>query len=244
MRRLVPVWISHTFHRSTEPVRSDIAHVDKQLGYDDDMFTRYVLVGAVLAGCGKSDATKQQGAPASTVAPPPAVAPTPPVAPAPPPPAVAPTPPVASAPPPAAGLPRAGSNSPKDEPVQASTSSEREELERAIAPYIEQARKSYPDAKKRYLAGLPPKTRFSVVTKLHSPGGVEAVFVTVTGIKGDQVTGHIDSDVRGVGGYKAGDSYTLSERDIVDWVIIRPDGSEEGNLVGKFLDERSAKQHH
>ena len=74
-------------------------------------------------------------------------------------------------------------------------------------------------------------------------GRVEAVFVTVTGIKGDQITGHIDSDVRGVAGYKAGDSYTLSERDIVDWVIIRPDGSEEGNVVGKFLEERNAKQH-
>ena len=192
------------------------------------MLTRYVLVGLVLAGCGKPDATKQQGAPASAAAPPLAGAPTAPVAPA---------------PPPTAELPRVGSNAPKDEPVQVSTSSEREELERAIAPYIEQARKSYPDAKKRYLAGLPPGHRFSIVTKLHSPGRVEAVFVTVTGIKGDQVTGRIDSDVRGVAGYKTGDSYTLSERDLVDWVIVRPDGSEEGNLVGKFLDERNAKQH-
>ena len=163
------------------------AHVDEQLGYDDDMLARYALVGLVLAGCGKSDATKQQGAPTPTVAP---------------------------APPPTAGLPRPGSNAPKDEPVQVSTSSEREELERAIAPYIEQARKSYPDARKRYLAGLPPGHRFFVVTKLHSPGRVEAVFVTVTGIKGDQITGRIDSDVRGVVGYKAGDSHTLFERDI------------------------------
>ena len=186
-------------------------HVDEQLGYDGDMLTRYVLVGLFLAGCGKPDATKQQGAPA---------------------------------PPPTAGLPRVGSNAHKDEPVQASTSAEQEELERAIAPYIEQARKSYPDAKKRYLAGLPPEHRFSVVTKLHSPGRVEAVFVTVTGIKGDQVTGRIDSDVRGVVGYKTGDTYTLSEGDIVDWVISRPDGSEEGNLVGKFLDEQNAKQRH
>jgi hypothetical protein len=120
----------------------------------------------------------------------------------------------------------------------------REEIERAIAPYIEQARKSYPAAKKRYLAGLPSGHRFAVMTKLHSPGREEAVFVTVAGIKGDQVTGRIDSDVRGVVGYKAGDSYTLSERDIIDWVIVRPDGSEEGNLIGKFLDERNARQPH
>jgi uncharacterized protein YegJ (DUF2314 family) len=205
------------------------------------MLMRYVLLGIALAGCGKPDATKQQGAPASEVAAPPAGSATPPAAP---PPASASTPPVASAPPAAAEPPRAGSNASKDEPVQASTSVERENLEREIAPYVERARKSYPDAKKRYLAGLPRGHRFSVVTKLHSPGHEEAVFVTVTGIKGDQVTGHIDSEVRGVAGYKAGDSYTLPERDIVDWVIVKPDGSEEGNLVGKFLDERNAKQPH
>jgi uncharacterized protein YegJ (DUF2314 family) len=211
------------------------------------MLMRYVLIGIALAGCGKPDAAKQQGAPASAVplgsAVPPASADTP--APAvTPPPAGAATPPVAAAPPPAPEPPRAGSNAPKDEPVQASTSVERENLEREIAPYIERARKSYPDAKKRYLAGLPRGHRFAVVTKLRSPGHEEAVFVTVTGIKGDQVTGHIDSDIRGVAGYKAGDSYTLPERDIVDWVIVKPDGSEEGNLVGKFLDERNAKQPH
>ena len=115
-------------------------------------------------------------------------------------------------------------------------------MERAIAPYVEKARKSYPDAKKRFLAGLPPGHRFSLLTKLHSPGRVEAVFITVTGIEGDQVTGYIDSDVRGVVGYKTGDSYTLSERDILDWAIVQPDGKEEGNLVGKFLEERHAKQ--
>jgi uncharacterized protein YegJ (DUF2314 family) len=207
------------------------------------MLTRYVLIGLVLAGCGKPDATKQQGAPAPSVATAPGGAPASSVATAPegtPAPASA----VATAPPPAAEPPRAGSNASKDEPVQASTRAEREKLEREIAPYIQQAKKSYPDAKKRYLAGLPRGHRFAVVTKLHSPGGEEAVFVTVTGIKGDQVTGHIDSDVRGVVGYKAGDSYTLSERDIADWVIVRPDGSEEGNLIGKFLDERNAKQPH
>lgn len=210
------------------------------------MLTRYVLIGLVLAGCQKPDATKQQGAPASSAAT--TAAPGGPASSVATAPKVAPAPPVATPPPPAAEPPRAGSNASKtaskDDPVQASTSVERENLEREIAPYIAQARKSYPDAKKRYLAGLPRGQRFSVVTKLHSPGREEAVFVTVTAIKGDQVTGHIDSEVRGVVGYKAGDSYTLSERDIADWVIVRPDGSEEGNVIGKFLDERNAKQPH
>jgi uncharacterized protein YegJ (DUF2314 family) len=198
------------------------------------MLTRYVLVGLVLAGCGKPDAAKQQGAPAATVASQPTESPTAPAA------TTAPAQPP-TAPPPSAG---SGSNAAKDEPVQASTSAERDELERAIAPYIAQARKSYGDAKRRYLAGLPAGQRFSVVTKLQSPGRTEAVFITVTAIKGNQIMGRIDSEIRGVAGYKAGESIILAESDIVDWVIIRPDGSEEGNFVGKFLDERNAKQHH
>jgi hypothetical protein len=35
----------------------------------------------------------------------------------------------------------------------------------------------------------------------------------------------------------SGDPYKLSERDLTDWLISKPDGSEEGNVVGKFLDE-------
>lgn len=148
----------------------------------------------------------------------------------------------AGAPPPG-GLERVGSNAPKDQPVHVATASDFAELERAIAPYSAQARKSYPDAKRRYLAGLPAGQHFSVVTKLHSPGRSEVVFVAVTGIQGDQITGRIASDISSVAGYKSGDPYTMSEGDLVDWVISQPDGSEEGNVVGKFLDERSAKQH-
>src|SRR5882724_383878 len=113
------------------------------------MFTRYVLVGLVLAGCGKSDASKQPGVSGSAAAQPVAGAPPAPVAPTP---RVAAARPVAPASPPAvepppAGSNAAGSNARKDEPVKASTSAERDELDRAIAPYSEQARKSYPDAK-------------------------------------------------------------------------------------------------
>jgi len=154
------------------------------------------------------------------------------------------TKPQGSSPPPTAELAPVGSNAPKDRPVHTSTRAERAELERAIAPYREQARKSYPDAKRRYLAGLPRGYRFSVVTDLHSSGHVETVFIAVSSIKGDQITGFIDNNILEVAGYKAGDSYTLSERDIIDWVILRPDGSEEGNFVGNFLDEWGSKHHH
>lgn len=36
--------------------------------------------------------------------------------------------------------------------------------------------------------------------------------------------------------YRRGDHNELKEADLVDWLISKPDGSEEGNVVGKFLD--------
>lgn len=34
---------------------------------------------------------------------------------------------------------------------------------------------------------------------------------------------------------------TFPETDMLDWPITRPDGTEEGNFVGKFLDTYSTK---
>jgi len=55
---------------------------------------------------------------------------------------------------------------PKDRPVDVQGSAEVREYYAAIAPYMEDARRTYPDAKKRYLNGLPRGHEFSVVTNL------------------------------------------------------------------------------
>jgi hypothetical protein len=33
-----------------------------------------------------------------------------------------------------------------------------------------------------------------------------------------------------------GDRYATAETELLDWLITKPDGTEEGNVVGKFLD--------
>ena len=138
--------------------------------------------------------------------------------------------------------PKLSPDAPKDQPVNAGNSKEVEEVEKAIAPYIEKARKTYPDAKKRYLAGLPQGQNFFVVTKLKDKRGkFEQVFITVARIEGDKITGRIASPIGVVQGFKQGDAYTFPEAELVDWLITRPDGSEEGNVVGKFLDEWQSK---
>ena len=134
-------------------------------------------------------------------------------------------------------VPRVSPNAPADQPVDVKGKAEAEEYQAAIAPYIAKARRTYPRRKKRYLAGLPAGHHFFAVTKLRDQAGTsEQVFIAVSGIKGDMITGRIASDVIGVNAYKNGDPYTFSESDLVDSLITDPDGSEEGNFVGNFLD--------
>jgi len=125
---------------------------------------------------------------------------------------------------------------PQDRVVHA-TNNEAQQFEDAIKPYVELARKTYPEAKQRFLKGLPPKQSFFITTRLYNAARqFEQVFVAVREIKDGQVTGLIWSDVGHIPGFKKGDSYSFPESEIYDWTISRPDGSEEGNVVGKFLD--------
>jgi hypothetical protein len=127
---------------------------------------------------------------------------------------------------------------PKDKPVRVSDAQQASELDRAIQPYIAKARKTYPAAKKRFLAGLPPKYLFSLTTKLwdKSHTRFEVVFVVAEQIKGGTVTGHLATHTKQPVGYKFGDQISFPESKVMDWTIVRPDGTEEGNVVGKFLD--------
>jgi hypothetical protein len=126
---------------------------------------------------------------------------------------------------------------PKDRAITG-TAEKTAAFERAIAPYVARAKATYPDAKKRFQTGLSPKHVFFVTTRLQGENGAfEQIFVEVRGIeKGGKVTGIIASDVMSIHGFKRGDRHAFPEKEILDWLIARPDGTEEGNEVGKFLD--------
>jgi uncharacterized protein YegJ (DUF2314 family) len=127
-------------------------------------------------------------------------------------------------------------NAPPDRSGQI-TSEQLRKFEEAIKPYVEKARKTWPDAKKRFLAGLPPKHVFAVTTRLYdATGRFEQVFIEVKEIKDGKITGLIASDVEFITKYKYGDAYSFPEMDLIDWTISKPDGTEEGNFVGNFLD--------
>jgi hypothetical protein len=127
-------------------------------------------------------------------------------------------------------------NAPKDKPVDVGAS-QVQQFEAAIKPYIEKARSTYPQARARFLNGLPPKHTFFVTTRIRDAAKrFEQVFVAVREIKEGTITGVLASEIHVVSGYSAGDVLTFPESELIDWTISKPDGTEEGNFVGNFLD--------
>jgi len=131
---------------------------------------------------------------------------------------------------------------PPDQPVSA-TADEVKQFEESLKPYIEKARQTYPEAKKRFLAGLPKGQWFSLTTKIHDEQGrFEQVFVAVREIKDGVVKGVIANETNVITKYKLGDAYSFPEKDLVDWTISHPDGTEEGNFVGKYIESLQKPQ--
>ena len=125
------------------------------------------------------------------------------------------------------------SETPKDKPTPFTDA-----LERAIQPHVAKGRRTYPAAKKRFLAGLPPKYIFFVTTKLydHPHKKLEVVFVGVDSIKNGRVTGWLATHTQAITNYHYGNRVSFPESKVLDWTIVRPDGTEEGNVVGKFVE--------
>jgi hypothetical protein len=131
---------------------------------------------------------------------------------------------------------QSSSSFPADQP-HLMTSEQLSASEEAIAPLIAQARETYPEARRRYLNGLPSGHHFFITTRLHdAEGRFEQVFVRVQSIHEGMVTGEIANPVQLLTDYKEGQALSFSEDEVRDWTIVRPDGSEEGNAIGKFLE--------
>lgn len=117
-----------------------------------------------------------------------------------------------------------------------------ENIDKLQQPYIEKARNTYPQAKERFLNGFPNNERFYLTVKLHDTDGeVEMVFVAVNSIVDGKVSGVIANKIMHVKEFKKGQLYSFPESDLMDWTIVSPDGTEEGNVVGKFMEEYQLK---
>jgi hypothetical protein len=106
-------------------------------------------------------------------------------------------------------------------------------------PYVEQARKSYPGAKARFTAGLPEGYRFYVTLDFQQDKVHENAFLLVRAIVDGRITAVVATKLDKVASPRYGEELTFPETEIIDWTIVSPDGKEEGNLIGKFLDQFS-----
>jgi uncharacterized protein YegJ (DUF2314 family) len=136
----------------------------------------------------------------------------------------------------------AQTNAPSDKPETMRGPRQMDAYNRAIAPYVAKARSTYPAAKKRFLAGLPPRHTFAVMVRLYERAEkareqrYEDVFVGVKAIKKGTVYGWINSKPVTITNHRQGERVQFPDSEIMNWLIVRPDGTEEGNYVGKFLD--------
>lgn len=100
--------------------------------------------------------------------------------------------------------------------------------------YEVQARDTLGHFNKRFSAGS--KGTYYVVTKLYEGSFYEQIFVKLRKIEGGLYKGVIASTPMGKVKFKSGDSLEVKAGDITDWLIVLPDGKEEGNLQGKAID--------
>ena len=127
-------------------------------------------------------------------------------------------------------------NAPQDKPVQFDTEAGKK-FEEAIAPYVAKARATLPDIKKRFIQGLNKGEVLFVTTRFHDADGrFEQVFVEVKSWKDKTITGLLATNPSLIKGHKPGEKMVVEEQDVYDWTISKPDGTEEGNFVGNFLD--------
>ncbi len=137
-----------------------------------------------------------------------------------------------------AQIPTLSSNAPVDKPISTSGYDQLQKFIHDTAPFVEKAKATYPEAKRRFLAGLPKGEVFSLTYRLQDPGkrGFEQAFVFVKTIRDGKVAGYIASELDTVKTFTRGQLVLFDESDMVDWTISKPDGTEEGNYVGKYLD--------
>lgn len=128
-------------------------------------------------------------------------------------------------------------NAPTDKPHTFKGTDQLKQYDDLIAPYVAKAQKTLKKAKKKYSKGLKEGQAFFLTTRIYDNlGNYEQIFVRVSSWEKENVSGSIANHINTVKGFSFGQTITFPESDILDWLITNPDGSEEGNFVGKYLD--------
>lgn len=128
-------------------------------------------------------------------------------------------------------------NAPTDKPHNLKGTDQLDKYDELIAPYVKKAQKTLPKARKKYSKGLKEGQAFFLTTRIYdADGNYEQIFVRVTKWGNNIISGKIANQLNTVKGFAFGQLIEFPETAILDWLITNPDGSEEGNFIGKFLD--------
>lgn len=111
-------------------------------------------------------------------------------------------------------------------------------IEELIRTYSAMSREELPGIIERFRNGLEEGSKLFVTTRITDPANntFEQVFVEVSAIEGDVLSGKIASHLTQLTNYQFGDPYSCPQSKVLDWTIQKPDRSEEGNYVGRFMD--------
>jgi hypothetical protein len=67
-------------------------------------------------------------------------------------------------------------------------------------------------------------------------GRQEIAFILVRRISADTIFGELASTLLSVQGVPPNATFRLLDASVLDWLVSRPDGTEEGNVLGLFMD--------
>lgn len=130
-----------------------------------------------------------------------------------------------------------------DPPIPPAGGASEDKGQLASLSYVDQARAAFPVAKRRFLEGLPEGYELRVTAGLKNSDGRHLNnLIIVDKIVNGWVKGHwFEGMARAASDTK--DIYTFSEKAIIDWAIVRPNGVIEGNfgwspLVTLFASEQ------
>ena len=104
-------------------------------------------------------------------------------------------------------------------------------------PCVARALATYPDIRSRFQEGLPRDQELYVYVSLPGDDGQPEVgLVSVWLIQHGYITGMIEWDKNAR--YRQNDWHAVPESDLLDWVIVHEDGSEEGHAC---YDQKASK---
>ena len=109
--------------------------------------------------------------------------------------------------------------------------------ETALADPVREALRTLPQAKKKFLAGLPSGDQFLLsVRVIATDTSFRQVSARVLGWHGTTVQALLLPDATNAASPAEPVPVSFPETAVVDWTLLRASGREEGNYVGRYID--------